>query len=152
MSSMIAQGEIRDRITAELAMLRDLCRALVTVARMVELGATRRESMREVLEQVCTAVEEHFRYEEAVIAPLLREVDPWGPVRVERLLQDHAEQLGVLLALAQDAREDLRNEDDLVDEVVLFFQRFEQEISDQEMRLLSTESLGAEPTVDQIDG
>jgi hypothetical protein len=152
MSSMIMEGEIRDRITTELAMVRDLCHALVTVARMVERGATQRESIREVLEQVCTAVVDHFRYEEEVIAPLLRDADPWGPVRVERLLQEHADQLDVLLALAQDARENVRNEDDLVDEVVVFFQRFEQEICDQEMRLLSTESQGAEPTVDQIDG
>lgn len=152
MSSMIAQGEIRDRVTTELTMLRDLCRALVTVARMVEHGATRREAIREVLEQVCSAVEEHFRYEEEVIAPLLREVDPWGPARVERLLQEHSEQLGNVLGLAQDARADVRNVDDLADEVVVFFRRFEQEIVDQEMRLLSTEVLGAEPAVDQIDG
>ena len=152
MSSMIAKSEVRRRITTDLVLLRDLCRALIAVARSAERDERQRPAIRDVLGQVCTAVDQHFQYEEDVIAPLLLEVDAWGPVRVERLFQEHAEQRSILIALAEDAQDGVRSLEDLADEIVWFFRRFEQEITDGEMRLLAAEALGAEPMIDQIDG
>lgn len=152
MSSMIASMDIRKRISTDHAVLRGLCRALVAVARAAERNEEHRPVIRDVLGQLCAEVERHFQYEEEVIVPLIREVDAWGPVRVERLFQVHAEQRSVLVALASDAEDGGRNADDLADEVVWFFQRFEQEMADEEERLLNAEALGAEPYVDQIDG
>jgi len=139
LSSMIARVEIRKRISSDHAVLRSLCRALIAVARAAERDEKHRPVIRDVLGQLCTEVERHFQYEEEVIVPLMREVDAWGPVRVERLFQEHAE-------------DGVRNVEDLADEVVWFFQRFEQDMADEEERLLNAEALGAEPRVDQIDG
>ncbi|MBN9166244.1 MAG: hemerythrin domain-containing protein [Myxococcales bacterium] len=152
MSSMIARVEIRKRISSDHAVLRSLCRALIAVARAAERDEKHRPVIRDVLGQLCTEVERHFQYEEEVIVPLMREVDAWGPVRVERLFQEHAEQRSVLVALVEDAEDGVRNVEDLADEVVWFFQRFEQDMADEEERLLNAEALGAEPRVDQIDG
>jgi iron-sulfur cluster repair protein YtfE (RIC family) len=152
MSSMIAKREVRKRITTDLALLRSLCRALITVARAAERDERQRPAIRDVLSQLSSEVERHFQYEEEVIVPLLRDVDAWGPVRVERLVQEHAEQRSVLVALTEDAQDDVRNLEDLADEIVWFFQRFEREMTETEARLLSAEAVGAEPAVDQIDG
>lgn len=152
MCPMVAKDEIRERIATELALLRDLCRALVTVARAAERDETQRPAIRDVLHQVCSAVERHFRYEEEVLAPLLREADAWGPVRVERLLEEHAAHRSTLCVLAADACEEVRTVDELANEIVEFFLRFEREVAEAEARLLEIELIGAEPRVDQIDG
>jgi hemerythrin-like domain-containing protein len=152
MSSMIAKLEVRRRLAADHALLRSLTRALIAVTRAAKRDEKHRAVIRDVLGQLCTEVERHFEYEEEVIVPLLREVDAWGQVRVEQLHAEHAEQRSVLVALAEDAQDGVRNMEDLAEEIVWFFQRFEQEMADEEERLLSAEALGAEPIVDQIDG
>lgn len=152
MSSLIAKTEMRRRISTDHALLRSLCRALISVARAAERDERQGPAIRDVLSQLCSEVERHFQYQEEVIVPLLRDVDAWGPVRVEHLFQHHAEQRSVLVALAEDARDGIRTVEDLADEVVSFFRRFEQEMAEEEARLLSAESIGAEPAVDQIDG
>ncbi|MBX3197871.1 MAG: hemerythrin domain-containing protein [Labilithrix sp.] len=152
MSSLIAKIEVRQRISTDHALLRGLCRALIAVARAAERDERHRPAIRDVLGHLCAEVDRHFEYEEEVIVPLLREVDAWGPVRVERLYRDHAEQRSVLVALVEDAEDGMRNVEDLADEIVWFFQRFEQDMAAEEERLLSAEDIGAEPMVDQIDG
>ena len=152
MSSMIAADDVRARISTELALLRSLTQALLSVARSAEHDERQRQVLRDVLAHVCAEVERHFEYEEEIIAPLLREVDAWGAVRVEQLLKAHEEQRLVLVALVEDADDGMLDIEDLVDEIVWFFQRFEQEMVAEEERLLSAESVGAEPLVDQIDG
>ncbi|MBX3203750.1 MAG: hemerythrin domain-containing protein [Labilithrix sp.] len=152
MSSMIAKIEVRKRISSDHALLRGLCRALIAVARAAERDERHRPVIRDVLGQLCAEVERHFQFEEETIVPLLREVDAWGPVRVERMYHDHAEHRSVLVALTEDAEEGVRNVEDLADEIVWFFQRFEQEMAAEEERLLSAEDIGAEPLIDQIDG
>lgn len=149
---MIAEDEVRRRITAELGLLRDLCRALITVARAATGEESQRGAIRDVLCQICVVVERHFKFEEEVVVPMLLDADPWGPVRVERLFQERDEQRSMLFALANDARDALRSTDDLADEVIGFFRSFEQQIIEAETRLLEAEAAGADPVIDQIDG
>jgi hemerythrin len=152
MGSMIAKDEVRKRLATDHAMLHSLCGALIAVARAAERDEMQRSAIRDVLDQLCHAVERHFQFEEEVIVPLLREVDAWGPVRVERLATAHEEQRLVLVALVEDAQDGVRNVDDLADEIVMFFQRFEQDIAEEADGLLRAEAIGAEPAIDQIDG
>lgn len=152
MSSMIETLEVRQRIATDHAMLRSLIRALIAVSRAAERDEQQRPVIRDVLGQLCCEVERHFRFEEEFIVPLIREVDAWGPARAEQLCKEHEEQRAVLVALAEDAEEGVRNVEDLAEEIVWFFQRFEREMAEEEQRLLDAETLGAEPIVDQIDG
>ena len=152
MSSMIAAFEVRQRISADHALLRSLIRALIAISRASERDESQRQIIRDVLGQLCCELERHFHYEEEVILPLMRDVDAWGPARAEQLCKEHDHQREVLDALAGDLDDGSRNIDDLAEEIVRFFQRFEQEMADEEQRLLDAESIGAEPTVDQIDG
>jgi hemerythrin len=152
MSSMIATSEVRDRISTDHALLRSLTEAVISVARAAEHDERQRPAIRDVLCRVCVEVERHFQFEEEVIAPLLREVDAWGPVRVESLFQAHAEQRSVLIALVEEAQDGVRNVEDLAEEIVWFFRRFDREMAEEAARLLDAETLGAEPYVDQIDG
>jgi len=152
MSSMISAVEVRERITSDHALLRSLIRALIAVSRAAQEDEKQRPVIRDVLGQLCGEVERHFRYEEEVIVPLIRDMDAWGPARVEQFCRDHEEQLSVLVALVEDAQDGVRNVEDLADEIVWFFQRFEREMAEEEQRLLDAETIGAEPIVDQIDG
>ncbi len=152
MTSMITADDVRQRIAGDHSILRSLIRALIAVTRAAEHDEKQRPAIRDVLHQLSTEVERHFRYEEELIVPLLREVDAWGPARAERFCREHEEQRAVLCALASDAEDGVREVDDLADEIVWFFQRFEQDMAEEEQRLLSAEVIGAEPIVDQIDG
>jgi len=152
MTSMIATLEVRQRIAADHALLRSLIRALIAVTRAAERDEKQRPVLRDVLGQLCGEVERHFRYEEEFIVPLIREMDAWGQARAERFCKEHEEQRAVLSALTEDAEDGVRNVDDLADEIVWFFKRFEQDMAEEEQRLLSAEVIGAEPTIDQIDG
>lgn len=152
MSSMIDTLEVRQRIASDHALLRSLSRALIAVSRTCAADESQRQVIRDVLAQLCCEVDRHFQFEEEAILPLMREMDAWGPARVEQLCAEHEQQKAVLLALAEDAEDGARNIEELADEVVWFFERFEQEMAAEERRLLEAEVIGAEPIVDQIDG
>ena len=152
MSSMIDTLEVRQRIASDHALLRSLSRALIAMSRACDRDENQRQVIRDVLSQLCCEVERHFRFEEEVILPLMREMDAWGPARVEQLCAVHEQQRAVLIALAEDAEDGERNIDDLAEEMVWFFERFEQEMAAEEQRLLDAEVIGAEPIIDQIDG
>jgi hypothetical protein len=147
---MIEALDVRRRISEDLALLRSLTRALIAVAQAAD--ERQRPIIRDVLCQLCSEVERYFAFEQEVVMPILRDVDAWGPVRVERLCREHDEQRSVLVALAENADDSAHRVQDLADELVWFFERFEQEIAEEEDELLSAEAIGAEPRVDQVDG
>jgi iron-sulfur cluster repair protein YtfE (RIC family) len=152
MSSLIEQVEVRRRLATDLAVLRSLTRALLQVAHAAEQDERQRSLICDVLARLCSEANRHFAYEEEMIGPILRDVDAWGPVRVEQLYSEHEQQRRVLSSLANDAEAPSRNVGELAGEIEWFFDRFERLISDEEDGLLNAESLGAEPYVDQIDG
>ena len=153
MSSVIDTLEARQRIATDHALLRSLTRAVIALSRgAMEREESQRSVIRDVLRQLCSELDRHFQFEREAILPLIREMDAWGPARVEQLCKEHDEQRAVLVSLAEDAEDDGRNIDDLAEEIVCFFQRFEEEMAKEEQRLLDAEMIGAEPCVDQIDG
>ncbi|HVJ90737.1 MAG TPA: hemerythrin domain-containing protein [Labilithrix sp.] len=149
-SPLISTLKVRERIADDLALIRGLTRGLLAFVQVAD--ERQRAVIVDVLAQLSSEMERHYAYEREVIVPLLRDVDAWGPVRVEQLCKEHEEQQSVLLALTEDAHDGTRPVEDLAEEIVWFFQRFEQEILDEEDRLLGAEVIGAEPLVDQIDG
>ncbi len=149
MSALISKDDLRRRITTDHAVLRSLCRALVSVARASESDDSQLPVLKDVLRQLTTELERHFAFEEDVIVPLMKHDDAWGPVRVELLHRDHADQRAILRAVLAGVDSGVR---EVSHQLVRFFQRFEQDMDDEEARLLSAESLGAEPRVDQVDG
>lgn len=48
------------------------------------------------LHDTCQA---HNAFEEAVLVPILRDIDAWGPERVKQMLDDHSDEHEVLLKL-----------------------------------------------------
>jgi len=152
MSSMIDTLEVRQRIASDHALLRSLSRALVAMSQACQHDEKQRQVIRVILSQLCCEVERHFRFEEEVILPLMREMDAWGPARAEQLCAVHEQHRAVLVALAEDADSGDRNIDDLAEELVWFFERFEREMAAEEQCLLDAEVIGAEPIIDQIDG
>ncbi len=149
MSALISKEEVRRRITTDHAVLRSLCRALVSVARASETDESQLPVLKDVLRQLTSELERHFDFEEHIVVPLLKGDDAWGPVRVELLHRDHAEQRAILRAVMTGVDSGVR---EITGPLVRFFQRFEQDMDDEEARLLTAESLGAEPMVDQVDG
>jgi len=129
--------EVRERIVREHALLRSLTRALIGAARAAEEDEKQRHIIREILRQLLDEMEQHFEYEERVAAPLLRKAEGWGPICAHRMAQEHEEQRTTLRALAEDAEDGVRTIDELIDEVRWFFRRFEQDMSDEEERLVS---------------
>lgn len=152
MSSMNDRIEVRQRIASDHAVLRSLIRALIAVTRTRERDQRQRSVIRDVLGQLRDEVDRHFEYEERVLVPLMRGMGPCGPARAEQFCRDHAEQRAVIVALIEDAQDGGRDVEDLACEIVWFFERFEQDMAEEEQRLLSAEAIGAEPIIDQIDG
>lgn len=52
-------------------------------------------------ERLLSELSRHLDLEDAVLAPLLREVDAWGPIRADRLLRHHVDQRAELKAIAE---------------------------------------------------
>jgi hemerythrin len=135
--SSTAAFAIRERIALDHALLRSLTRALLGAARAAEEDEKQRYVIREILRQLLDEIERHFEYEERVTAPLLRRAEGWGPICAHRMAQEHAEQRTTLHALAEDSQDGVRTIAELADEIRWFFRRFEQDMSDEEERLVS---------------
>lgn len=78
----------------------------------------------------------HLRTEERVLFPIIRDLDPWGPARVDRLLDGHRQQRALVAALLDQ----LRQEDDvaiLVGDVGWFLHLLEVDMAEEDEMLLS---------------
>lgn len=144
--------EVRSRVLADHAILRSLSRTLVAVAREAVCDDKQKPYLRGVLAQLATELEVHLQYEEKELIPILRDADAWGPVRVDIIAEEHAEQRSLLKALLDDA-EGVRTLDELTAELVAFADSFERDMADEEERLLNTDALGEEYIIlGQTDG
>ena len=135
--SMVLALELRERIARDHALLRSLTRALLGAAKAAEADEKQRYVIREILAQLLDETERHFAYEERITAPLLRRAEVWGPICAQRMTKEHDEQRTTLRAIAEDAQDGVRTIDELTEEIRWFFRRFEQDMSDEEERLLS---------------
>lgn len=147
-----AAEQTRKRITADHAVLRSICRVLVAAVEAATLDERRRPFVVDMLTQLCVEVRLHLEYEEDVLVPILRGADAWGPVRVEELAREHADQRAVITALLEEA-EGIQEMRELTGEIAEFTRRLERDIEEEERDLLTAEALGDRIVViDQIDG
>jgi hypothetical protein len=100
-------GDVRARVLAEHARLRSVIGDVDRLATAVSAGELRcLEPLRERAARLYRMLAEHIDHEDAVLAPIIRKIDAWGPVRFEQMQVDHA---GQRMALKQ-AIEDLELE------------------------------------------
>ncbi len=86
-------SEVRTLVLAGHTLLRGILDDIMRVA-LAELdqpgtGAAR---MRQRAIELADAFSAHLEVEEEILRPLLQKIDAWGPVRVERMNADHANQ------------------------------------------------------------
>ena len=84
-------ADVRLRVLAEHARLRGLIVEVDRLAIAVSAGDMRRiESLRELAARLYRMLSEHMDHEDRVVAPIIRGIDAWGPVRFEQMQRDHA--------------------------------------------------------------
>jgi iron-sulfur cluster repair protein YtfE (RIC family) len=82
-------SEARAQLLAQHARIRALLEGAGTAARQVLAGAGGVD-FRRIADELRAALVEHNLAEEAVLEPILRAGDAWGPVRVSRMIEEHA--------------------------------------------------------------
>ena len=136
----LSASQVRSLILDEHTILRDVLEeieeALGELTRRVP-GALGR--LRATLRTFRDAFLRHLSHEETVLRPLLKDVDAWGPARVETMDEEHQAQRAALhelssLELGQDV-------DRTIQQVEAFIRRLRADMSQEEQRALSEEVL-----------
>jgi len=136
----LSASQVRSLILDEHAILRDVLdeieEALGELTRRVP-GALGR--LRATLRTFRDAFLRHLSHEETVLRPLLKDVDAWGPARVETMDEEHQAQRTALhelscLELGQDM-------DRTVQQVEEFIRRLRADMNQEEQRALSEDVL-----------
>ena len=98
---MMDNDRKRDELLSEHELLRILLARIEEAAeqsrRNEPMGAVR---LRTSLPTLRAVFEGHVQHEEALLSPLLENLDSWGPIRVERMRVEHAQQRRALSAVA----------------------------------------------------
>jgi len=96
-------GVVRSRILDEHAKIRA---AVVEVDRLALAVASedfaRIHALRAGAEKLYGLLIDHLQHEDDVVAPIIRQIDAWGPVRYEQMQRDHASQRAVLAQAIRD--------------------------------------------------
>lgn len=136
----LSASQVRSLILDEHAILRDVLEeieeALGELTRRVP-GALGR--LRATLRTFRDAFLRHLSHEETVLRPLLKDVDAWGPARVESMDEEHQAQRAVLHDLScLDLEQDI---DCTVQQLEEFIRRLRADMDQEEHRALSEEVL-----------
>jgi iron-sulfur cluster repair protein YtfE (RIC family) len=119
-------SQTRDKLLQQHARLRELMSAAAKLAaRLLAAGAVDAAATDEALlefrgavQDLRAAVAEHNETEEAILAPVLRAADAWGPLRVDRMIEEHAaEHAAFRAALAGDELDVAERMGDLAEEL-----------------------------------
>jgi hypothetical protein len=91
--------------------------------------------------------------EEKILQPVIVQVDAWGPVRVERMIEEHREQRLLLRAVANDIADERRPSDELADELAWLVETLLHDMEREEKEFLAEDLLRDDGfVVDQSDG
>jgi hypothetical protein len=100
----LSPGAVRASILAQHRRIRSLLRALEEKATHLLASSvpslSERDHTRQLALVLCSVMASHIEFENRVLAPVLETVDAWGPVRAQRLREEHREQLELLRAYA----------------------------------------------------
>lgn len=98
-------GDVRTRVLAEHERLRSVIAEVDKCATMVAAGDEDEdlvERLRGSAERLYHLMETHIDHEDAALAPLIRRIDAWGPVRFEQMQRDHMQQREALALAVRD--------------------------------------------------
>lgn len=88
-----AVGEVRERVLAEHAKLRTVIADVDRLAYAVAAEDVKHiDALRTQAETLYRMLTEHIDHEDAVLAPIIRQIDAWGLLRHEQMQRDHATQ------------------------------------------------------------
>ena len=127
-------SQIRNRILHEHGLLRHELQSLETHVHDLERDSAELEAVAAEARRLLIRLSDHTRLEDALLAPVLRDTDSWGPKRADTLLEHHElqrAQLAELLATSGADRDALRMARvtlDLISEIRADMQHEEQEI------------------------
>lgn len=111
-ASDLSPEEVREIIMAEHKSLRRLIGRLESEAtRLLACSvpsAAARQATRGLALRLCAAMAAHVELENHILLPLLARADAWGPVRAERLAEEHGQQ-----SLFLEAYTDMLSSEDL---------------------------------------
>lgn len=82
----------RARLLSQHEGLRDRLGTMLALAERFRAGTTPEEEIIAALDALRDAFEEHNRFEESLLEPMLRETDAFGEVRVARMVGEHSEE------------------------------------------------------------
>src|SRR5262245_30025003 len=85
-------SQVRKRILHEHRVIRDQLLELETELDKLAVDEQRLNSVILIARRLLVDLSAHTELEDAILAPALRELDAWGPVRAEMLLDHHSEQ------------------------------------------------------------
>jgi iron-sulfur cluster repair protein YtfE (RIC family) len=97
-------SQVRARIVSEHVALRSQLDCLAVQALRVSSGELEHVQLLEPVEALYRDLREHLDFEDALLAPALREADAWGVIRAARLERHHREQRQALSELAERSR------------------------------------------------
>ena len=128
-------AEGRAMILTQHAELRALLAAAAGMARRHVRGTVVDRELDNLFDRIRVAFAEHNRLESALLTPLLRGVDAWGPWRIARMIEEHVQEHQLLEAfLARPAHE-------LVPELADFIEELDAHMLAEERTFLSAHAL-----------
>jgi len=99
----MALGDVRARVLADHVKLRNVIAEVDRLAYAVSAEEVKHvAALRERAEDLYRMLAEHIDHEDAVLAPIIRKIDAWGPVRHDQMRNDHANQRAALAQAIRD--------------------------------------------------
>ena len=83
-------SEAREQLLRQHEHLRELIGSMQVLAGRLRLGEPVALDLEHGLEALRRALAEHNLFEKAILEPILRQDPSWGPLRVDRMLEEHA--------------------------------------------------------------
>jgi iron-sulfur cluster repair protein YtfE (RIC family) len=144
-------SEIRAELLAQHTALRRLATE-VRKAASVPPDLLSSRKLRQRLEVLVAELDAHNRYEETLLGQVIRNLDSWGPVRVERMDERHARQHRELRDALQCAV-DFEEPAEAVQATVAALEGLLTHMREEELELLGADVLREDTVmVDQSDG
>jgi iron-sulfur cluster repair protein YtfE (RIC family) len=86
-------SEVRTLVLSGHTLLRQLLDDIDRLASMeLDVPGTGAQNLRARAGELASTLSAHLELEEEILQPILKTIDAWGPVRVERMNADHANQ------------------------------------------------------------
>lgn len=97
-------SQVRKLVLQEHTVLRGRLHTLESAVDALRVGRAKAGTVASIARSLLESIVAHTQLEDALLAPALREIDAWGTVRADLLLDHHAQQRAQLRALVESYR------------------------------------------------